>query len=191
MTPTAPPGRPAAPAPLNRLLRLRTKAAALAALRLASRRSGPARETVSWPLERATRAGARARELTRDQLAVWHLHEHTDTAELLVSELVTNALTHTQGPIRLSISRTAGHRTLRCAVADACPTRPRQRRAHTDEEHGRGLHLLDQLSARWGTQRTAAGKTVWFDLRAPARPRPLPATGEPANTGGRNSGIRS
>lgn len=107
-----------------------------------------------------------ARHLTRACLADWGLHEHSTVAELLVSELVTNALCHSRGTIRLVLSFQDG--LLRCEVEDADPSLPRACRARDDEERGRGLHLLELLSCCWGSARTSEGKTVWFELTANA-----------------------
>lgn len=121
-------------------------------------------DRVSWPLDRDVRAPSGARMLVREQLTRWGLHDHADTTELLVSELVANALVHGCGPIRLRMSLSCQKRTLRCAIGDGCPAVPRLRPAQQDEEHGRGLLLLDQLAAHWGSRRTIGGKTVWFEL---------------------------
>ncbi|MDJ1134693.1 SpoIIE family protein phosphatase [Streptomyces iconiensis] len=118
-----------------------------------------------WSLPPEPRSVARARELARDQLAEWQLDALGDTAELLVSELVTNALRYGEGDIRL---RLLLDRTLVCEVWDAGPVQPRRRRAHDTDEGGRGLQLVDLLSTGWGSRRTPSGKAVWFQL---ARPR--------------------
>lgn len=144
---------------------LRRRAAACAGPAKSMRDLLRGRRHESWPLSSDVRAPHRARRLVHEQLARWQLPEQADTCELLVSELVTNALTHGCGPIRLSISLSYGKRTLQCAVADACPNLPRLRADQQDEEHGRGLRLVDDLSARWGSRRSVSGKTVWFALR--------------------------
>ncbi|MEU4533535.1 ATP-binding protein [Streptosporangium sp. NPDC023825] len=110
-----------------------------------------------------------ARHLTRACLADWGLHEeHSTVAELLVSELMTNALRHSRGTIRFALSFQDG--LLRCEVEDADPDSrlPRVCRARDDEERGRGLHLLELLSCCWGSARTTDGKAVWFELVANA-----------------------
>ncbi|MBL1097188.1 ATP-binding protein [Streptomyces coffeae] len=123
---------------------------------------------VLHPLDRSARAVSQARGMTRDQLAKWDLHEHAETAELLVSELVTNALRHAWGPIQLRLIHSPRRRRLRCDIADGSPDQPRLLHARLDAENGRGLRLLDQLSASWGARPTAHGKTVWFELRTRA-----------------------
>ncbi|MGH3417574.1 MAG: ATP-binding protein, partial [Actinocrinis sp.] len=81
---------------------------------------------------------------------------------LLTSELVTNALLYTEGPISVRLLR---DRTLLCEVYDNSETVPRLRMAAADDDGGRGLRLVKELSNRWGTRRTTTGKTVWFELR--------------------------
>jgi anti-sigma regulatory factor (Ser/Thr protein kinase) len=89
---------------------------------------------------------------------------YRDTAELLVSELVTNALRHGEGPmIRLTLSCRLG--ALHCEVEDASSARPAVCRGDNEEgESGRGLLLVEHLAARWGSRLSGRGKTVWFDL---------------------------
>ncbi|SDR09493.1 Histidine kinase-like ATPase domain-containing protein [Streptomyces sp. 2112.3] len=126
-------------------------------------------KVVSHPLESHVRAVPQARRIIRTELARWGLPEHVEIAELLVSELVTNAVQHAWGPLHLRMSHSPLDRTLRCDIADGCPAAPPAHRppARADEDHGRGLHLVDQLATRWGARHTAAGKTVWFELRTP------------------------
>ncbi|WP_328384802.1 SpoIIE family protein phosphatase [Streptomyces sp. NBC_00400] len=117
-----------------------------------------------WSLAPEARSVARARELARDQLTDWGLQELVDTTELLVSELVTNALRHGHGEIRL---RLLLDRSLVCEVWDADLAQPRRRRARDTDEGGRGLQLVGLLSQGWGSRRTPRGKTVWFELALP------------------------
>ncbi|MGW7552278.1 SpoIIE family protein phosphatase [Streptomyces rimosus] len=117
-----------------------------------------------WNLAPEARSVSRARELARDQLTDWGLEALVDTTELLVSELVTNALRHGHGEIRL---RLLLDRTLVCEVWDADLAQPRRRRARDTDEGGRGLQLVGLLSAGWGSRRTPRGKTVWFELALP------------------------
>jgi anti-sigma regulatory factor (Ser/Thr protein kinase) len=114
-----------------------------------------------WTLEAQPTSVARARELARDQLVAWGLEDLVDTTELLVSELVTNALRHGYGDIRL---RLLLDRTLVCEVWDSALMAPRRRRARETDEGGRGLQLVAMLSQSWGSRRTHRGKTVWFEL---------------------------
>ncbi|MEU6705240.1 SpoIIE family protein phosphatase [Streptomyces wuyuanensis] len=132
---------------------------------LMARIQGLASEAVGdWRLPREPRSVGRARELARAQLGAWDLDPLVDTVELLVSELVTNALRYGEGEIRLRLLR---DRTLVCEVWDAGLVQPRRRRARDTDEGGRGLQLVGLLSAAWGSRRTPRGKTVWFELALP------------------------
>ncbi|MDT0477112.1 SpoIIE family protein phosphatase [Streptomyces griseoviridis] len=117
-----------------------------------------------WTLPREPRSVGRAREHARGQLLSWGLEPLVDTAELLVSELVTNALRYGEGEIRL---RLLLDRTLVCEVWDSGLVQPRRRRARDTDEGGRGLQLVGLLSTSWGSRRTPRGKTVWFELPLP------------------------
>jgi serine phosphatase RsbU (regulator of sigma subunit) len=124
----------------------------------------PADAVGDWTLAPEPTSVGRARELARGQLSSWGLESLIDTAELLVSELVTNALRYGEGEIRL---RLLLDRTLVCEVWDGGLVQPRRRRARVTDEGGRGLQLVGLLSAAWGSRRTPRGKTVWFDLALP------------------------
>jgi anti-sigma regulatory factor (Ser/Thr protein kinase) len=104
----------------------------------------------------------KARHLTRSQLIEWGVDGQSEITELLVSELVTNALCHAHGTIRLTLSLQDG--LLRCEVEDSDPALPSVYQAREDEDRGRGLHLIDLLSCCWGSARTPMGKIVWFEL---------------------------
>lgn len=118
----------------------------------------------SWPLRRELTSAGQARRLVTAQLGAWDVSDLADTAELLVSELVTNALRYGEGEIRL---RLLLDRTLVCEVWDSGLVQPRRRRARDTDEGGRGLQLVGLLSAAWGSRRTPRGKTVWFELPLP------------------------
>ncbi|MFG2265411.1 SpoIIE family protein phosphatase [Streptomyces sp. NPDC048720] len=124
----------------------------------------PAESVGDWTLPREPRSVGRAREYARTQLVGWGLEPLVDTTELLVSELVTNALRYGEGEIRL---RLLLDRTLVCEVWDSGLVQPRRRRARDTDEGGRGLQLVGLLSAAWGSRRTPRGKTVWFELPLP------------------------
>ncbi|MFF4276339.1 SpoIIE family protein phosphatase [Streptomyces sp. NPDC001536] len=124
----------------------------------------PADSVGDWTLPREPRSVGRAREHARGQLLSWDLEPLVDTTELLVSELVTNALRYGEGEIRL---RLLLDRTLVCEVWDSGLVQPRRRRARDTDEGGRGLQLVGLLSAAWGSRRTPLGKTVWFELPLP------------------------
>ncbi|MET9430979.1 MULTISPECIES: SpoIIE family protein phosphatase [unclassified Streptomyces] len=133
----------------------------------------PAEAVGDWRLPREPRSVGRARELARAQLTAWELGPLVDTVELLVSELVTNALRYGEGEIRLRLLR---DRTLVCEVWDAGLVQPRRRRARDTDEGGRGLQLVGLLSTSWGSRRTPRGKTVWFDLPLPSGTSPSEPT---------------
>ncbi|MFG2635724.1 ATP-binding protein [Streptomyces sp. NPDC048362] len=118
----------------------------------------------SWPLKRELASAGQARGLVTGQLDDWHLTDIADTAALLVSELVTNALRHTRGPLRLNLQVRDGR--LRCEVEDTDSGGPVRRTVDTDAESGRGMELVDLLAEAWGGTRTPTGKTVWFELTA-------------------------
>ncbi|MEU8936325.1 SpoIIE family protein phosphatase [Streptomyces sp. NPDC048409] len=121
---------------------------------------------VSWDIPGDYPSVHAAREKAAHQLEIWHMAEISFVAELIVSELVTNAIRHATGPISL---RLIHDRTLICEVSDASSTSPRMRRATTTEEGGRGLFLIAQLSQRWGARYTPLGKTIWAEVAIPVR----------------------
>ncbi|GGQ17531.1 ATP-binding protein [Streptosporangium pseudovulgare] len=132
--------------------------------RLAGLDAGTGHRDASWWLARHPSSVGRARRLTRERLTAWDLAEQSVAAELLVSELVTNALRHARGTVSLTLSLQDG--LLRCEVEDAEPLLPSPRTVHDDDEGGRGLHLVDSLACCWGSARTPGGKAVWFELPA-------------------------
>lgn len=105
-----------------------------------------------------------ARAVVRRTLRDWGLESLTDSAVLLVSELVTNSLRHAHGPIGVCMARGS---TLLVEVSDPLPDPPRARTAADDDEGGRGLHLVSRASRSWGTRQGPNGKTVWFELDLP------------------------
>ncbi|MFK4144871.1 SpoIIE family protein phosphatase [Streptomyces sp. NPDC004065] len=107
---------------------------------------------------------AHARTVTERQLETWGLSDLSFTAELVVSELVTNGMRYATGPVLLRLIR---DRCLLCEVSDNAHTAPHLRRARRDEEGGRGLFLVAQMAQRWGTRYTASGKTIWAELAVP------------------------
>ncbi|MGW5772431.1 SpoIIE family protein phosphatase [Streptomyces longwoodensis] len=109
----------------------------------------------------------RARAVVREQLHDWGLPRLADPAELMVSELVTNAVRHTRArPVEVRLVRGD---TLLCEVDDDDHELPTLRNAGPEAEAGRGLRVVSALAREWGTSRTAAGKTVWFELTLPRR----------------------
>ena len=121
----------------------------------------------SWQLTGGVESVGAARAWAVARFAEWGLESLADLAELLVSEIVTNALRHAAGPIELTILLLDEIITI--AVEDAAAPLPRLRRVTDADEGGRGLQLVSTLSARWGARPTAEGKVVWCDL---TRPRP-------------------
>ncbi|MER7665207.1 MULTISPECIES: SpoIIE family protein phosphatase [unclassified Streptomyces] len=129
---------------------------------LAARFDGIAPSDVAyWFLDPEDAAPSRARRLARRALARWGLEELSDSVELLVSEVVTNAVRYAERPVTLRLLRTD---VLRCEVGDDSPQLPRQRRARDTDEGGRGLFLVNRLARRWGATRLSTGKVVWFEL---------------------------
>jgi PAS domain S-box-containing protein len=134
------------------------------ALLLARTHALSADQIASWdvPFDPAAVAEARARA-TR-QVEAWGLGELAMTTELIASELVTNAIRHASGPVRLRLLRDS---RLICEVADGSATAPRLRHARIMDEGGRGLFLITQLAHRWGTRHTADGKIIWAEQELP------------------------
>jgi serine phosphatase RsbU (regulator of sigma subunit)/anti-sigma regulatory factor (Ser/Thr protein kinase) len=126
---------------------------------------------VSWKLAAKLTAAKRARSLIRAPLRRWGLTDLTPVAELVVSELVTNAVRYAQGTIGLRLVYESG---LFIEVLDDSAALPRLRHAEEDEERGRGLQVVSQVAHRWGTRRAGTGKVVWCELTVPSS-APAPA----------------
>ncbi|NUS79911.1 MAG: SpoIIE family protein phosphatase [Streptomyces sp.] len=136
-----------------------------AAVIVARTRAFPPDRRASWPLDSSPAAVAVARRRTREQLAAWGLDGETaDDTQLIVSELVTNAVRYGTAPIGL---RLIHDRTLTCEVRDAGSASPHLRHAGVVEEGGRGLFITAQLAQAWGTRYTASGKTIWTEQTLP------------------------
>ncbi|MFF0741337.1 SpoIIE family protein phosphatase [Streptomyces sp. NPDC004111] len=132
---------------------------------LAARFDGIAPSDVAyWFLEPEEQAPGRARRLARRALERWGLEDLSESVELLVSEVVTNAVRYAERPVTLRLLRTD---VLRCEVGDDSPQLPRQRRARETDEGGRGLFLVNRLTRKWGATRLSSGKVVWFELGLP------------------------
>ncbi len=132
------------------------------ALLLARMRGLPSSQVATWDIPADPALVAPIRKQVLDQLAAWSLTDASFTAELVVSELVTNAIRYGAPPIRLRLIHDEA--TLICEVSDTSHTAPHLRRAKTWDEGGRGLLLVAQLTQRWGTRHTAEGKTIWAEL---------------------------
>ncbi|WP_240957909.1 SpoIIE family protein phosphatase [Streptomyces barkulensis] len=132
---------------------------------LAARFDGiPPSDVAYWYLDPRAQTARQARRLARRALERWELQELSDSVELLVSEVVTNAVRYAERPITLRLLRTD---TLRCEVGDDVPQLPRLRQARATDEGGRGLYLVNRLARRWGATRLSTGKVVWFELPMP------------------------
>ncbi|HUL25813.1 MAG TPA: SpoIIE family protein phosphatase [Streptosporangiaceae bacterium] len=121
-------------------------------------------QLATWVLPGELTSAGEARGLVSEPLEKWDLASLVPTTQLLVSELVTNAIRYTHGPVTL---RLVLERTLTCEIADSSPALPRMRYAARDDESGRGLQIVSQLSLRWGARRTPAGKVVWCEQQFP------------------------
>ncbi|MET9483106.1 SpoIIE family protein phosphatase [Streptomyces sp. NPDC006638] len=134
------------------------------ALLLARTRALGPDQVASWDLRRDPTTVAEARSYAADRLASWGLEHLADTVQLIVSELVTNALRHGAGPVRLRLIR---HSSLVCEVSDADNSTPRLRRPRALGEGGWGLLVVSSLADRWGSRLTPDGKIVWAELELP------------------------
>ncbi|WP_414503900.1 SpoIIE family protein phosphatase [Streptomyces sp. NEAU-L66] len=136
-----------------------------AALLLARTHALDDRQVASWELTCDPAEVATARGLAGRQLAEWGMDDLLFTTELIVSELVTNAIRHATAPITLRLIR---QDALICEVSDASSTSPRLRHARTTDEGGRGLFIVAQLTRRWGTRYTPTGKIIWTEQSMPS-----------------------
>jgi serine phosphatase RsbU (regulator of sigma subunit)/anti-sigma regulatory factor (Ser/Thr protein kinase) len=135
---------------------------------LAARFEGiPPQDVAYWFLEPRPQTAGRARGLVRRALHRWDLDELIESTQLLVSEVVTNAVRYAERPITLRLLRTA---VLRCEVGDDAPQLPRLLQARWCDEDGRGLYLVNRLAKRWGATRLSTGKVVWFEQAISQRP---------------------
>ena len=135
-----------------------------AALLVARTRALAPDRIVCWDLPTDPSVVADARARAARQLAVWGLEDITHTTELLVSELVTNAIRHAHEPVQLRIILDG---VLSCEVFDGSSSAPQLRRADRYDEDGRGLMLVAQLAERWGTRHTGTGKIIWAQQPLP------------------------
>jgi PAS domain S-box-containing protein len=135
------------------------------ALLLARTRALHADQVAAWYLPSDPAIVADARAQASRQLAAWGLEDAAFVTELVVSELVTNAIRYGAVPIGMRLIR---DRTLICEVSDASNTAPHLRRARTYDEGGRGLQMVAQLTQGWGTRQTTVGKTIWAEQALPA-----------------------
>jgi serine phosphatase RsbU (regulator of sigma subunit)/PAS domain-containing protein/anti-sigma regulatory factor (Ser/Thr protein kinase) len=136
-----------------------------ATLLLARTHTLNARDVATWELSEDPALVSWAREQVTAQLVAWALDDLVFTTELVVSELITNAIRYADAPIRLRLIK---DRTLICEISDASNTAPHLRHARTLDEGGRGLLLVAQLTDRWGTRQSTRGKTIWAEQQLPS-----------------------
>ncbi|MEY9963286.1 PAS domain S-box-containing protein [Streptacidiphilus sp. MAP12-16] len=132
--------------------------------------------TLAWTLAAEPTAASRARRLVRATLTEWDLLSLLDTAELLVSELVTNSVRYASAPIGLRLTKGP---SLLVEVSDPLPDPPLERTSAGTDEGGRGLQLVHRLADSWGTRADGAGKVVWFKQALPGEPPDRPADEPP------------
>jgi anti-sigma regulatory factor (Ser/Thr protein kinase) len=123
-------------------------------------------QIADWDVPPDPAAVARLRAAVAQKLSEWGLDEVASTTAVLLSELTTNAIRYTTGPIKLRLLR---DRSLICEVSDSSTTSPHVRYAAGSDEGGRGLFLVSQFSDRWGTRYTKTGKVIWTEQPLPSR----------------------
>ncbi|MFC5170306.1 SpoIIE family protein phosphatase [Streptomyces mutomycini] len=137
------------------------------ALLLARTHAMPEDRYAAWELPYDKTAPATARRLTSRTLADWHLEGDTgDATELIVSELVTNAVRYGSPPLKLRLILDRG---LTCEIRDSSTTAPYMKYAGAVDEGGRGLFIISQLASLWGTRFASEGKTVWSEQTIPGK----------------------
>src|SRR5215470_12081667 len=134
------------------------------AVLIARLRRLPEDNYASWTLAPKLTSVREARSVLAETMKRWDLEDLIPTTELLVSELVTNAVKYSRGEVTL---RLVNEKALVCEVLDSSGALPRLRQANSEDESGRGLQVVRQLSRRWGARRTAAGKVVWCEQPLP------------------------
>ncbi|WP_078883710.1 SpoIIE family protein phosphatase [Streptomyces sp. NRRL S-340] len=130
------------------------------ALLVARTRALGADRTAEWEVPADPAAVGDVRASVSRCLARWGLEEAAFTTELILSELVTNAIRYGSTPIRVRMLRDTA---LICEVFDSSSTSPHLRYAASTDEGGRGLFLVAQLADRWGTRYTPTGKVIWAE----------------------------
>ncbi|MFE0511225.1 SpoIIE family protein phosphatase [Streptomyces sp. NPDC058964] len=134
------------------------------ALLIARTRALPPDHIADWDVPADPAAVSRMRTHVADTLDTWNLTELAFTTELILSELITNAIRYGTDPIHV---RLIHDRTLTCEVSDGSSTSPHLRYAATTDEGGRGLFLVSQMAERWGTRYTPQGKVIWAEQALP------------------------
>ncbi|MFI2433045.1 SpoIIE family protein phosphatase [Streptomyces sp. NPDC018693] len=130
------------------------------ALLVARTRATDQRDIAHWDVPAEPSRVAEMRSAVAEQLEHWELEELVFSTELILSELLTNAIRYGADPIQVRLLR---GRSLICEVSDGSSTSPHLRRATATDEGGRGLFLVAQLSQRWGTRYTDRGKIIWSE----------------------------
>ncbi|MFI1281904.1 SpoIIE family protein phosphatase [Streptomyces sp. NPDC020858] len=131
------------------------------ALLIADTRRLEADRIAEWEVPGEASAVSRVRNAGSAQLTAWGLEDIAFPAELILSELITNAIRYGSAPVRVRLLR---DRSLICEVSDGSSTSPHLRYAATTDEGGRGLFLVAQYADRWGTRYTDRGKVIWAEL---------------------------
>uniref|UniRef100_A0AAU3GWL6 protein-serine/threonine phosphatase n=1 Tax=Streptomyces sp. NBC_01401 TaxID=2903854 RepID=A0AAU3GWL6_9ACTN len=140
-------------------------------------RRTPARRSAMTIAQAEPERIASARQQLRELLHDWGDAEQVDSAELMVSEMSTNVLVHTDGDALLvaEVTGERGRRRLRVEVADASDELPHTRRPGEMASSGRGLMLMEMLADVWGVDPRGEGKSIWFELYEAAEPAELGA----------------
>lgn len=132
--------------------------------------AGDIERSASMQLGRDMLSAARARRFAAQHCRLWGCESNVDSALVVVSELVTNAILHggSECELRLSLAKGA----LRVEVVDYGSGNPDLMAATAQDEHGRGLLLISALAAAWGVEATATGKAVWAQVSVLSTPDP-------------------
>ncbi|WP_052441154.1 SpoIIE family protein phosphatase [Streptacidiphilus anmyonensis] len=120
----------------------------------------PAEQVAEWDVPSDPAAVGPVRNACVKQLAEWGLEEISFSTELILSELITNAIRYGAPPVKVRLLRDT---SLVCEVSDASSTAPHLRWAATTDEGGRGIFLVARLAHRWGTRYTPEGKVIWSE----------------------------
>ncbi|MFD7032069.1 SpoIIE family protein phosphatase [Streptomyces sp. NPDC059917] len=142
----------------------------------------PVRRTLLTVAQAEPERIAGARQQIRELLHDWADEDQRDSAVLMVSEMVTNVLMHTDGDALLTAEAVGelGERRLRVEVADSSDEPPHKRHPGEMASSGRGVLLMEMLADRWGVDPRGDGKSIWFELDEQSKPDPLPDERDPA-----------